>query len=92
MTLRQGETVTLSVGITRGKLFDQDVALEFGELPTGVTIEPSRPIVRHGEASADVVVRAADAAALGSFRIPMTGHPTEGADTTNSLQLTVVKQ
>lgn len=91
-TLKQGETQTLSVGITRDKMFDQDVALQFGDLPTGVTLVPSRPVIRHNEASADVVVTAADDAALGDFTIPMTGHPTEGADAANTLQLTVVKK
>jgi uncharacterized membrane protein len=91
-SLKQGETQTASIGITRDKTFDQDVALTFSDMPTGVTLQPQAPVIKHGEAEAKVTLTAAGDAALGSFAIKVTGHPAKGADASNELKLTVVKE
>ena len=90
-SLKQGETQTISIGITRDKTFDQDIALKFGDMPTGVTLEPVAPVIKHGDAEAQVALTAADDAALGNFTIKVTGHPAKGADASNELKLTMVK-
>ena len=36
-SLKQGETKSVSISIKRDKTFNQEVALSFGEMPTGVT-------------------------------------------------------
>lgn len=90
--LKQGATKEVAIGITREKKFDQDVELKFGELPTGVTREPEVSIIKKGETEAKFTLTALDDAALGSFAIKVTGHPTEGADATNEFTLTVAKE
>ena len=39
-----------------------------------------------------VTVTAAADGALGNFAVKVTGHPTKGADASNELKLTVVKE
>ena len=79
-SLKQGGTQTVSIGIKRDKSFDQDVALTFGDMPTGVTLQPRSPVIKHGDADAQVTLTGADDAALGNFAIKVTGHPAKGAD------------
>ncbi|MFN0197673.1 MAG: hypothetical protein ACKVT0_13090 [Planctomycetaceae bacterium] len=90
-SLNQGETKTVSIGITRDKSFDQDVAITFGELPKGVTLDPESPIIKHGEKEAMVTFTGADDASLGDFAIPVTGHPAKGLDASSEFKLTVAK-
>src|SRR4051812_13520472 len=42
----QGDTKEEKITIHRGKNFDQDVKLQFTNLPTGVTIEPMDPTLK----------------------------------------------
>lgn len=91
-TLKQGETQTVSIGITREKDFDQDVALKFGDMPTGVTLKPAAPIIKHGEGVAQVTLTGANDASLGNFAIRVTGHPSIGVDNSNEFKLLVVKE
>ena len=90
--LKQGETQTVSIGINRGKTLNEDVTLKFEELPKGVTIEPSSPVIKHGDMEAKLTVKTAETAALGDFTIKVTGHPTKGADASNEFKLTVDKK
>jgi len=91
-SLKQGDMQTVSISISRATKFDKDVALSFSDLPTGVTFEPSAPVIKQGEEDAKVTFKAAPDAALGQFSVRVTGHPTQGVDVVNSVQLTVVKQ
>ncbi len=91
-SLKQGETKTASIGIKRNKSFSQDVALTFGDMPTGVMIEPSAPVINHGDEEVLVTLTAANDASLGDFTIKLTGHPAKGADAVNELKLTVTKE
>jgi hypothetical protein len=88
-SIKQGESQTLAIGIKRDKLFDKDVTLQFGKFPPGITVDPPAPVIQRGEAEATFVVTCADDAALGSFAIPLIGHPTQGADARSELKLTV---
>lgn len=91
-SLKQGEAKTVSIGIKRDKSFDQDVALKFGDLPKGVTLEPNAPVIKHGDEETEVTITGADDASLGKFDIKVTGHPAKGADASNEFKLTVAKQ
>lgn len=91
-SLKQGETKNVKIGISREKNFDQDVALSFGALPTGVTLEPAAPVIKNGDTDAEITFTSADDAALGNFDIKMTGRPTTGNDSSNEIKLTVVKR
>jgi hypothetical protein len=68
-TMKQGERRTITIGMTRGINFDQDVTIDFVQAPAGITFEPARPILKHGERDVTVVVNAADDAALNEFSI-----------------------
>lgn len=90
-SLKQGESQTVSIGISRDKSFDQDVALKFGDLPTGVSLKPASPVIKHGDSETQITLTGANDASLGNFAIKVTGHPSTGADASNELKLVVVK-
>ena len=87
--LAQGEAVAVTIGIKRGKNIDQDVTLMFNDLPNGVSIDPMSPVILRSDMDAKVTVAAADDAALGDFTIKVMGHPTQGANATAELKITV---
>ena len=91
-SLKQGEAKTASISIKRDKTFDQDVALKFGDLPTGVTVEPEAPVIKQGDKEANITFTAADDAALGNFTIKVTGQPTQGAEAAAKFKLTVAEK
>lgn len=91
-SLKQGETQPLTIGIKRDKAFDQEVALKFGDLPTGVTLDPQTLVLAPDDTEAHFTLTAADDAALGSFSIDVKGHPALGADASHEISLTVVKK
>jgi uncharacterized membrane protein len=91
-TLHQGETKDVSIGIERGKNFDQDVALKVAEGPTGVTIDSASPVIKHGDTEAKLTFKAADDASLGDFTVKVTGHPAKGADATIDYKIAVAKK
>ncbi len=89
---KQGEAKAFSIGIARDKRFDQDVALTFDGLPTGVTVEPATAVIKNGDTDAKLVLRAADDDALGDFAVRAKGHPTKGADATHEFKFTVARK
>ncbi len=92
-SIKQGESKTVDIGISRDKTFAQDVTLTFGEMPTGVTIETADPVIKHGDKAAQVKLTAAADAALGDFTVKVTGKPlTSGAEAVRELKFTVVKE
>jgi hypothetical protein len=91
-SIKQGETKSVTIGIKRGKNFDEDVSLKFDALPKGVTIEPAAPMIKHGESEAKINLKAADDATLGDSKIRVTGHPSKGSDASSDLSLTVNKK
>jgi uncharacterized membrane protein len=91
-TIKQGETKIVSVGIKRGKNFNQDVALKFDNMPKGVTIEPGAAAIKHGEEETKLTIKVAEDAALGDFTVGVSGIPAKGATATNNLKITVEKK
>jgi len=90
--VKQGEAKNISVSIKRGKNFAQDVAMSFGDMPKGVTVEPASPTIKASDTEVKLTVKAADDAAVGDFTIKVKGHPTTGADSENDLKVTVGKK
>jgi hypothetical protein len=90
--LKQGEAKVVSIGIKRGTNFDQVVTLKFDSVPQGVTVEPASPVIKKGDTETKLTVKAADDAAVGSFRIKVTGHPARGAVAANEFELKVDKK
>jgi hypothetical protein len=90
--IKQDESKAVTIGIKRGKNFDQDVTLKLDGLPQGVSVEPAEPVIKHGDTEAKLTFKAADDAALGDFTVKVTGHPEKGGAATNKLTLTVQKK
>lgn len=89
--VEQGGMVKASIGIKRGTNFAQDVTLKFADIPAGVSIEPGAPaILRTAETVEFTIIAAADAA-LGDFKVKVSGHPRTGADANSEMSLTVNK-
>jgi hypothetical protein len=91
-SIKQGDAKEVSVGISRGTNFDQDVTLTFADVPKGVTLDPASPVIKHGDAEAKFTLKAGDEAPVGDFAVKVTGHPTKGDDATNVFKLTVAKK
>jgi len=91
-SLKQGGTTKVVIGIKRGKSFDQDVALKFEGLPTGVTIDQAGAQITHDKSEANLTLTAMDDAALGDFEIKVIGHPASGGDAINTFKITVDKK
>jgi hypothetical protein len=87
--VKQGETRSVSVSMSRGKNFDDDVSLKFENVPAGVMITPATALIKHGDTEAKVNVQAAGDAALGNFTVKVIGHPSTGADATVDMKLTI---
>jgi hypothetical protein len=90
-SLKQGETKAVSIGIKRGTNFQDDVTLEFTEVPQGVTLDPVSPVIKHGDKEAEVKVKAAADASLGDFKVKVIGHPTRGGDGSTELKIAVTE-
>lgn len=91
-SLKQGEAKAFTIGIKRGKNFDQDVALHFADMPRGVTLEPDASVIKSGDTEAKMTLKAADDASLGSFTVKVTGRPTKGGDAVNELKINVAQK
>lgn len=90
--LKQGDTQTVLIVIKRDKTFDQDVSVSFGDMPTGVTLEPSDFVIKQGDSTAEVKLTGAEDASLGDFTVKVTGHPAKGVDAMEEMAFTVVKK
>lgn len=87
--LQQGQEAEATIGIKRALNFDEDVTLKFSEVPKGVTIEPGSPVIKHGDKDASIRFKATDEAAIGDFKIKVSGHPEVGADAAIEFKLKV---
>ena len=79
-SVQQGGTAEATIGIKRAKNFGEDVALQFAEMPEGVSVDPASPVIKHGDEDVKVTFKADNTAALGDFNLKITGHPTKGSD------------
>jgi hypothetical protein len=87
--LHQGSQKEATIGIKRAENFDEDVVLGFADVPKGVTVEPASPVIKHGDTDAKITFKAENEAALGNFKVKVTGHPTKGRDAQSEFKLTV---
>jgi len=87
--LQQGKQKESTVGIKRAEKFEEDVVLTFADVPQGVTVEPASPVIKHGDTDAKITFKAGNEAALGNFKVKVTGHPTKGRDAQIEFKLTI---
>ena len=90
--LNQGDTKSVTILIKRALNFEEDVTLQFANLPKGLTVDNENPVIKHGELEARFALTASNDAALGDFSLAVTGHPTKGVDAVNYLKITVTKR
>lgn len=88
--IKQGEKKTITIGISRGKNFDQDVALTFSEPPKGVKITPAGDLKASAK-DVQVNIEADKDAALGKHTVTVTGTPKTGDKATTELKIEVQK-
>jgi len=89
-SVQQGNEIEdVIIGINRAKNFDSDVALEFKNLPEGVSIRPDRPVIKHGDSDSKISILVDESAAKGEYKIEVKGHPTQGTDATITLRIAV---
>jgi uncharacterized membrane protein len=90
-SIKQGETKVITIGINRGKNFDQNVTLKLENLPNGLTASPSSPVINRGEKEVKFNVTASTEAAIGDFVIKVHGDPATGADAHSEFKVSVEK-
>ena|SRR5579862_1906988 len=91
-SIKQGERIETTIGIKRGKNFDEDVDLKFSNVPTGIKLAPSSAVIKHGDTDVPVTLEASKDASLGDFNITVTGHPSKGADASIDFKISVAKK
>jgi hypothetical protein len=82
--LKQGETKTVTLGIDRGKNFDQDVKLDFTGEPMGVEVSAADSVLKAGAKDVQVTIKAAKDAALGKHTIVVNGIPAKSGKTASA--------
>ena len=88
--LQQGAVQTVNIGIDRGELFKKDVKLTMKASP-GITVDPGTATVKASSAAdALIKISAAKDAALGEYRVTITGTPTTGEQAMTEFRVRVV--
>ncbi|MBX3415816.1 MAG: hypothetical protein KF708_24240 [Pirellulales bacterium] len=90
VTVKQGDNLNFAVGISRGQNFSDEVAIKLEGLPSGVSQVNDRSSIERDKSDSQLVLKAADDAALGEFTVKVTGHTTSSeVDATDEFKLTV---
>jgi hypothetical protein len=92
ISVKQGDTTQGTISIRRGTNFAQDVTLAFENLPKGIALDPTAPVINSGGTDATFTLKASDDVVPGESTIKVIGHPTKGKDATSQFTLTVAKK
>jgi len=89
--IKQGEVQSITISLERGESFKQDVTLEIklskGE---GLTFDPAKVVVKAGDKPAvQLTITAPKDAALGEYKVSVTGTPTTGEATSVEFNVNV---
>lgn len=87
--LSPGESRALTIGINRGKNFEEEVSLMLDNLPDGVVVDPPEAVIANGQSEAEFVLQAKEDATPGDFTVTVTGRPSEGADAVAHVKILV---
>jgi uncharacterized membrane protein len=90
MSIKQGETTSVTISLNRGDAFKRDVTLEIRP-SKGISVEPTTALVK-GSDKADVQLRvtAAKDADLGTYQVFVKGTPDAGEATSTQITVNVV--
>ena len=79
--VKQGQTQNVTVSLERGAYFKQDVTLH-SETSGGVSVDPASVMIEAGDKpDVQLKITAAQDAALGKYRVSVTGNPNTGEST-----------
>ena len=88
--LKQGETQTVNIKLQRGKSFKQDVTLQI-EAAEGISVDPAKVVVKAGdEPDVKLTITVSKDAALGEYKVSVTGTPTTGEPTSVEFKVKVI--
>jgi hypothetical protein len=90
--VKQGESKVVTIGIDRGKNFDQDVTLSFENVPQGLSIEPRKSTIKKSDKETSVTLKAAEDAAINTHVIKIVGQAANGPPATNEMKVDVEKK
>ena len=88
--IKQGEVQSVAISLERGDYFKQDVKLQI-KTSRGISIDPTSVVIKASD-KPDVQLRiaAAQNAALGEYRVSITGIPETGESTSTEFNVKVV--
>ena len=88
--VKQGELQTVAVSIQRGEFFKRDVTLEI-EASKGIAVDPTNIKVKASDKpDVQLTITASKDAALGDYRVYVTGTPDTGQPTSAEFKVKVV--
>jgi hypothetical protein len=88
VTLKRGDTATVTVSIDRGGFRDA-VDVKFEDLPKGVTVQDKDHKIATGDSSAKFTLKAADDAELGEKTVKVIVTGSGGIKTDSAFKVTV---
>jgi uncharacterized membrane protein len=88
--VKPGETQTVTIKLQRGESFKQDVKLQI-EAVKGISVEPAKVLIKAGdEPDVKLMITVPKDAALGEYKVSVTGTPTTGEPTSVELKVKVI--
>ena len=91
VTVNQGEQANINVILNRGAFFKRDVQLDLKV--DGIAIAPTNILVKSSDkADVKVQITAAKTAAIGDYRLSVTGTPTTGQPASTVCIVKVIAQ
>jgi uncharacterized membrane protein len=88
--VKQGETQSVAIKLQRGESFKQDVTLAIAA-DKGISIEPEKVVVKASDKPiVDLTITVPKDAALGEYKITVTGTPTTGEATSVEFKVKVI--
>jgi hypothetical protein len=87
----QGEQKEVTVTLSRGSKFDEDVKLAF-KAPNGIQVTPPDTMAKKGGDEIRVTVKAMPDAPVGTTNIEVTGTPTHGSATKVEMAVEIKKK
>ena len=90
--INQGETQSVILSLERGDSFKQDVTLEIKlSKGKGITFDPAKVLVKAGDKpDVQIMITVPKNAALGEYKVSVTGTPTTGEPTSTEFNVKVV--
>jgi len=90
--IKQGETQSIAISLKRGDAFKQDVKLEVKvSKGKGLILDPAVFNIKAGDkADVQVLIKAPKDAAIGDYKVSVTGTPTTGAAASTEFKVKVV--